>query len=48
MGYRYAVKCAQCEHKFSINEGGGFFFHLNAVTRASIRSKFLHGKVPHS
>jgi len=28
MGCRYAVKCVQCEHKFSINEGGGFFFHL--------------------
>lgn len=28
MGYRYDVKCAQCGHKFSINEGEGFFFHL--------------------
>ena len=28
MGCRYGVKCAQCGHKFSINEGGGFFFHL--------------------
>lgn len=28
MGCRYDVKCVQCEYKFNINEGGGFFFHL--------------------
>jgi hypothetical protein len=28
MGSTYNVKCKQCGHKFSVNSGGGFFFHL--------------------
>jgi hypothetical protein len=28
MGATYNVKCKQCGHKFNVNSGGGFFFHI--------------------
>jgi hypothetical protein len=28
MGQRYGAICEQCGHKFTVDEGGGFVFHL--------------------
>lgn len=28
MGTEYSAKCKQCGCKFTVSEGGGFFFHL--------------------
>ena len=28
MGERYGAICKECGHHFSVDEGGGFFFHL--------------------
>jgi hypothetical protein len=28
LGSSYKAKCKQCGHKFTVSDGGGFFFHL--------------------
>ena len=27
MGHSYTTKCKKCDHKFTVNSGGGFMFH---------------------
>lgn len=49
MGERYLAMCEKCGHKFHINEGGGFFFHLLRCNRCGKTKSISFKKIgdPH-